>query len=240
MREYKISVKLKTMDMFRFLMRHEYGSFSGLFGLAISILALLSLVLGVADGDRNTTIILGFLALVFTVFNPIRLFMRAQKQIVMNPTFKAPIEYTFGEDGMHIAQGEEQMDVAWADMRKLVRGKKIMVLYLSKVVGYIFPKSQCGGHYEEIAAMIELKMAQARTGQTPEDQSVATESDSEEEAKIEAQKKANAETVRQYKESLQKISLMKELRGGDGPRRYDMPPGEAEIWGDDEEEEEQE
>ena len=29
MKEYKISVKLNTLDMYCFLMRHEYGSFSG-------------------------------------------------------------------------------------------------------------------------------------------------------------------------------------------------------------------
>ena len=244
MKEYKISVKLKTMDMFRFLMRHEYGSFSGLFGLAISILALISLLLDVAEGDRNTMIILGFLALVFTVFNPIRLFLRAQKQIVMNPSFKAPIEYTFGETGLHIAQGEEQMDVAWGDMRKLVHGKRIMVLYLSKVVGYIFPKSQCGGHFDEIAAMINLKMAQARSGAVEENseevaQVEATKELTEEEIERAEKRASDEESARRYKESMKKISLMRELRGGDGPNRYAMPPGEAEIWGDDEENEEE-
>lgn len=169
MKEYKISVKLNTMDMYRFLMRHEYGAFSGLLGLAVSILALISLLLGVGEGDRNTQILLLVVALLFTVVNPIRLFLRAQKQIVMNPTFHEPIEYTFGANGLHIAQGEVEMDVAWADMTKLVKGKKIMILYLSKMVGYIFPKSQCNGYYDAIGGMIQEQMALAKTAQIRSD-----------------------------------------------------------------------
>lgn len=173
MKEYKINVKLNTMDMYRFLMRHEYGAFSGLLGLAVSILALVSLLLGVGEGDRNTQILLALVAVLFTVINPIRLFLRAQKQIVMNPTFHEPIEYTFGANGLHIAQGEVEMDVAWADMTKLVKGRKIMILYLSKMVGYIFPKSQCGGYFDAIGGMIQEQMALARAAKNAEKQSGA-------------------------------------------------------------------
>lgn len=230
MKEYKISVKLVTMDMYRFLMKHEYGAFSGLFGLAMSILALAALVLGVGEGDRNTQILLVLLASCFTVLNPIRLFLRAQKQISMNPTFHEPIEYTFGEEGMHIAQGEVQMDVPWSDMKKLVRGRKIMVLYLSRVVGYIFPRSQCAGHFEEIAAMIELKMAQAKSaGQNA--------ADSESADKTEAGNETDKEAARKLGEAMRKASLARGTEGsGKGKRKYDMPPGEAEIWGDDDSE----
>lgn len=234
MKEYKIRVKLNTLDMYRFLMKHEYSAFSGLFGLAMSILALVALVMGVGDGDRNTQILLVLLASCFTVLNPIRLFLRAQKQITMNPTFHEPIEYTFGEVGMHIAQGEVEMDVPWADMKKLVRTKKIMILYLSKVVGYIFPRSQCGGRYDEIAAMIELKMAQEKTADMPEEEAV-TSADPNESNEPEKKADAEKEQARKLREAMQKASQARELSGGSGKRKYDMPPGEAEIWGDEDE-----
>ena len=60
MKEYKISVKLNTLDMYCFLMRHEYGSFSGLFGLAVSLASLAALLAGVGREDRNTQILLCF------------------------------------------------------------------------------------------------------------------------------------------------------------------------------------
>lgn len=236
MKEYKIRVKLNTLDMYRFLMKHEYSAFSGLFGLAMSILALVALVMDVGEGDRNTRILLVLLASLFTILNPIRLFLRAQKQITMNPTFHEPIEYVFGEEGMHIAQGEVAMDVPWKDMKKLVRTKKIMILYLSKVVGYIFPRSQCDGRFDEIAAMIELKMAQSKTADMPEQEQQMPEEQEGSNAKADAER----EQARKLREAMQKASLARELNGGDGKRKYDMPPGEAEIWGDDEDADERE
>lgn len=230
MKEYKISVKLNTLDMYCFLMRHEYGSFSGLFGLAVSLLSLAALIAGVGKDDRNTQILLGLVAVCFTILNPLRLFFRAQKQLTLNPTFHKPITYTFGEAGMHIAQGEEQMDVAWAEMKKLVRGKRIMILYLSKVVGYIFPKSQCNGQYEEIAAMIQLKMAQAQT----EGAQVLEEHNVEETETKTSEEPDSGEEV--PKETLEELlhAARKRSGGKKTARTYDMPPGEAEIWGDEE------
>lgn len=210
-KEYKISVKLKTMDMFSFLMRHEYSAFSGLFGLAVSILAAVALAFGVAEGERNAQILLGLVAACFTVINPLRLFFRAQKQITLNPTFHKPIEYTFREEGIHVTQGGQEMDVAWTDMKKLVTGKRIMILYLSRVVGYIFPKAQCGGNYEEISAMILEHMRLEKEAGLPQP---AAEPLTEEEA---------AEPG------------MSEDGEPGGKRKWMMPPGEAEIWGEDEE-----
>ncbi len=225
MKEYKISVKLNTLDMYCFLMRHEYGSFSGLFGLAVSLASLVALLAGVGREDRNTQILLGLVAVCFTILNPLRLFFRAQKQLTLNPTFHKPIEYTFAEAGMHIAQGEEQMDVAWADMKKLIRGRRIMILYLSKVVGYIFPKSQCKGQYEEIAAMIQLKMAQASAKSAVAEQG---EPDKEGQKDVD---EVPEETLEELRKAAWKRSGKKKTA-----RNYDMPPGEAEIRGDDEEE----
>lgn len=207
-KEYKISVKLNTMDMYCFLMSHEYSAFSGLFGLAVSLLAIVALVLGVGEGDRNTQILLGLVALCFTVLNPLRLLLRAQKQITLNPTFHKPIEYSFGEAGMHIAQDGQEMDVAWGDMRKLVTGKRIMILYLSKVVGYIFPRSQCGGKYEEISAMITAHMDQAKAalGEAP----------------------ASGGSIQEAGKA----------SGLDEGEKWRQPPGEAEIWGDSEDDQE--
>ena len=90
--------------------------------------------------------------------------------------------------------------------------------------------------------MIDLKMAQARSGVQASEE--ITEGENGTQASPEmtedaAKRAANEESARKYKESLRKISLMRELRGGDGPNRYEMPPGEAEIWGDDEENEEE-
>ena len=274
MKEYKISVKLNTLDMYSFLMRHEYGSVSGLFGLGVSLVSLVALLAGVGRGDRNMQILLGLAALCFTVFNPLRLFFRAQKQLTLNPTFHKPIEYTFGEAGMHIAQGEEQMDVAWIDMKKLVHGKRIMILYLSRVVGYIFPKSQCGEQYEELAAAIQLKMAQAQSGasaagteqtadgrtkagteQTADGRTetgmeisseVVRKEGDEENGKEESRESDEARKASDQKlrEAAEKARLARQIEAigrkssskDRTTRRYDMPPGEAEIWGEDDDE----
>ena len=50
---YSYDIKLTLWDMFVFLMRHEYGSFSGLFGLGVSLFAAVGLCLGWAGEDST-------------------------------------------------------------------------------------------------------------------------------------------------------------------------------------------
>lgn len=165
---YSYDIKLTLWDMFVFLMRHEYGSFSGLFGLGVSLFAAVGLCLGWAGEDSTMLFVYVLIALMFTVLNPLRLFTSAAQQLSKNPTFQTPITYSFDEDGVHLRQGELSNDNKWDELSKLAKGRSIMVLYVSKKIGYILPKSALGSDYDEVAEYINAHMEAAKADEKEE------------------------------------------------------------------------
>ncbi|MCR4777416.1 MAG: YcxB family protein [Lachnospiraceae bacterium] len=165
---YSYDIKLTLWDMFVFLMKHEYSSFSGLFGLCVSIFAIAGLAFGWAGEDSNMFFVYIVIALMFTVLNPLRLFMSAAQQLSKNPTFQTAITYSFDEDGVHLRQGELANDNKWEELSKLAKGRSIMVLYVSKKIGYILPKSALGSEYDEVAQYITSHMEAAKAAEKEE------------------------------------------------------------------------
>ena len=165
---YSYDIKLTLLVMFVFLMKHEYSSFSGMFGLGVSVLAFVGLLLGWAGENSNLLFVYVLIALMFTVLNPLRLFTSAMQQLSKNPTFQTPIRYTLDNDGVHLSQGELSNDNKWEELSKLAKGRSIMVLYVSKKVGYILPKSALGADYDEVAEFINTHMEAAKAEEKEE------------------------------------------------------------------------
>ena len=90
----KFTTNIKTNELFQFLLRHSYAGISGKVGLVISLAAAVMFLRGISDfaGNETKMIVLGFLALLFTVVNPVMLYTRAKKQKLMNPAYKNAME----------------------------------------------------------------------------------------------------------------------------------------------------
>ena len=84
-KEIRINVRIGTMDLFSFMLYHTYTNLSGLFGLGLSLLSFAMLIGGFAAGDTVKTIILLVLGLLFTVVNPMMLFVKSKQQAMNNP-----------------------------------------------------------------------------------------------------------------------------------------------------------
>ena len=92
MEEIKFSVKMKVIDMYRFLMYLSYSGRSCVINMVISVGALVLLFAGVAD-STGAKVALGLIAALFLVVNPIFLYYRAAKQVKLNPAYEKPMDY---------------------------------------------------------------------------------------------------------------------------------------------------
>lgn len=153
----KATVKLKTADMFCFLMHYTYSALSGIIGVLFSIGATVLLVLMWKDLDIAYKFLLIVCALLFTVINPFMLWKRAKRQVLTSPALKEPITYVFSANGVNMSMGKEKADLAWADFYKIKKVVGRYILYTSRIRSNIVPAS-CFENEEDaagVAAMIK-------------------------------------------------------------------------------------
>lgn len=154
-KEVEFSILLRVKDMFHFLIKHNYTSFAGLFGVFLSGSAWVWLLLSFPDNSAFKNVLLLIGGLLFTVVQPIQLYMKAAQQIKLNPMFQEPILYKMGNNGITVSQKNETLPIAWADVYKVVETKTSIILYLSTIHAYIFPKEQCKEQQESILQIIK-------------------------------------------------------------------------------------
>lgn len=147
------SVKIKTKHMYSFLLHFCYSSIKDWFGVFLSIIALVVLVVRFEQLDDMGKIILLLIGLLFTIINPVMLYFKAKKQILLNPIFKNEIVYQFNEEGIEVCQGETTAAVAWEQIFKVIVTRKLLLIYTSKIHASILPLDQI--EQEKILPYIE-------------------------------------------------------------------------------------
>lgn len=155
MEQIKLTVKMETANMYDFLLHHSYASVGGIFGVIISGVAFLYLILnfnGLSDGQR-VLLILG--SLLFTVINPILLYTKAAKQVKLVPMFKEELEYVLSEDGVLVRQKEEELSTPWNEIQRVVETKKNIIIYVTRVRAFVLPKNAIGKQYNDVTCLIK-------------------------------------------------------------------------------------
>lgn len=137
----KVTVKLKTADMFCFLMNYTYSSLAGIVGVLFSIGAVVLLVMLWGQLDIAYIFMLVVCALLFTVINPVLLWKKAKLQVNTSPALKEAMTYTFDEMGVHMALGNEKASVAWVDIFKIKKIFGRYMVYTSRIRANIIPVS---------------------------------------------------------------------------------------------------
>ena len=138
------------------MFRHTYTSFSGWFGVLLSVIALAMLIIGWRQYDIIHIAALGVLALLFTVVQPFQIVLRAKNQIKRQDMFHDTLIYNLCDEGILVRQGEQYVNVDWKDISKVVYTKKAMFVYTSPVRAFILPYDQIGD-IEEFKKIIREK-----------------------------------------------------------------------------------
>lgn len=140
----EFDIKMRTKDMYKFLLCHTYSSFSGWFGVILSLIALGLLVMDFDGYDDAAKLVLIMIALAFTVLNPLMLLSTAKRQVLTNAVYKKPLHYTLTEEGIAVSQDDQEETMLWDRIRKVKQFGGVYIVYTSKVHAFIFPLDQLG------------------------------------------------------------------------------------------------
>ena len=149
-----IETQIDNKSMYEFMLNHTYKSLMGFVGVFFSLLAVFALVVYWNDYDITRKLIFVFIALLFTVINPVALYFKSKKQVKMNDSFHHPLCYVFSTKGVDVKQGEQSLHINWEDIIKIVSTKNLIVIYLSPINAFIFPKKQIGDKFDDFKKII--------------------------------------------------------------------------------------
>ena len=141
-----LTVKIEAGDLYDYMLMHSYNSPAGLLGSTFGAVLIVF-----AFATRQWIFVV--LGLVMLLYLPWTLFIKSRRQILANPSFQEPLQYTLDEEGLTVSQGEAQEKMGWEDMHKAVSTGRSIILYTSPVNATIFPKKQLG---EERMAVVEM------------------------------------------------------------------------------------
>ena len=157
----EIEVKLTAKDLWKFSMYHSYRGLQGLFNIIFSVAAVFLLITTWNSNSASYRVLLIVCALMFTVWQPGILYLKALKQ-AKNPAIQNAMTLTFDENGIMVSQGEEILEIKWENIGKVDRMKDMMIVYMDRVHAYLLPDSVTGEKKTAIRGLIKEKLPPVR------------------------------------------------------------------------------
>lgn len=151
-----LEVSITGKDMFDYNFYHNYRQFSGILSFLLGVLMLVLCVMSAGEGANiSYVLITGFLGVYFTFMTPVRILFKSYQQVQLTPTFKKPISYTVTEEELIIEQDGVKGAIPMDDIVKAVDTGKSIILYVSRVRAYIFPKRELGDKQEQFVDILK-------------------------------------------------------------------------------------
>lgn len=146
-------VKISVNNLFEFMMNSNYASFRGFVSVAFSIVCLVGTIHFWNDLSVVQRVLMIFMAMMFTVIAPIEYYIRARRQAKRG--FMDEFEYSFDKQGMTIRKGEEESELPWETVMKVINTKHLVAIYFSPIRAIIIPKKCIGEKFDELKELIE-------------------------------------------------------------------------------------
>ena len=143
--EFKVNITVK--DIFSFLINNTYRKLTGVIWIVFSIAVLVIAIYTWGDVKIANSILLIVMSLLYTVVNPIMLYLKAKAQVKNNDYFNDELIYRTNSKGITVCQGIESTTVKWDEMWKAVKYGGIVVVYVTTIRAFILPIRCIGEQY---------------------------------------------------------------------------------------------
>lgn len=150
----QVSIRVEAIDMFFFMLQHAYRSVAGICGVLFSVIAFVVLLWTYGTVNISYTILLAVCSTLFTIINPLMLFTKSIKQVVLNPAMKTPITYIFGKTGFTMKQGKEEASAEYNSLYRIRDTKNYIYLYGTGNRANIISKKQLGKDAKKVTEWI--------------------------------------------------------------------------------------
>lgn len=160
-RKFHFHIRMTARDLWGFSMYHSNKGYLGIFNLLFTLAALWLLVTRWGEFDIPYRLLLLVCALMFTVWQPFLLYLKARKQ-ARGAAVKEPVDITCSEEGMVIEQNGQRQEVSWQQVASVRRMKGQLIIYMSRIHAYLLPDRVVGEQREELWNLIREAVPKER------------------------------------------------------------------------------
>lgn len=157
---------ISEQDLFKFNIKHNYTSFNGVVTVILAVVILVISIMSASTMEVPKLLMYLLIVLIFIVFPPMNLKLRAAQQFKGNGVFTKPLHYKLDENGVTVTSElqEEAAVLPWEYIYKVTTSNNYLYIYSSRVNAYILPKSQVIDKYPEIKIIFEKYVTDYKLG----------------------------------------------------------------------------
>ena len=158
----KARVKMTAKEIFDFSMYNSYHCFSGVIGLFISLCAFVGAILCIGNTNVLNVVLLFIVALMFTVIQPLMIYIKSNNQAKKNKSVGGYLEYTFDDNGITVTDGNVTDNIKWEIILKISNTKNLVLLYTTRMRAFIIPKNSVEGDFKQFKDFVNTKAKNAQ------------------------------------------------------------------------------
>lgn len=155
------TVKLTAKDLWKFSLYHSNKGMLGIFNVIFSLAAIFLLVTTWGSNTAMYRALLIICALMFTVWQPFLLYLKAAKQS-KSPVIQNPMDLSFSREGIVVTQGTERLELIWENIGRVERIRGMIIVYMDKVHAYLLPDSITGEKKEALSELFRESLPAER------------------------------------------------------------------------------
>lgn len=158
----EFDAKLSAKDLFLFNVLQAYKGLQGIVSLVLPAIIFGYTFICKDEVDDRTFVVNIVLGLVFLLYIPVTLWLRANKVVKMDPVLSKPLHYEFGEEQICVSQGAEKAEFEWDNIYRMRTFGGLVLIYTNRIHAYIINKNQIVDEYAPLKELAQKKLVKYR------------------------------------------------------------------------------
>lgn len=158
---YQFRVEMNEKNLWMFSLYHANRGFLGVFNVLFSLASLYLLVTTWTYVPTPNRILLIVCVLLFTVYQPLTLLLKAKKQASL-AVMKEPITMTFTREEITVCQGEQEQTITWDQVVRAAGTKRMLMFYMDRIHAFLLPSEFMEGEREGLCEMLREVLPKER------------------------------------------------------------------------------
>ncbi len=152
---YRFNYKTTAFDFWQLSMYYTYGSIVGMCNIIFTVAMILLAVKFWGDINTVVRILLVLACCLFTVVQPLVIYLRARKQVSTLPTDMAIV---FDDAGVHVETGNQISHLKWKAIKRVAKKPTMIVVFSTTTHGFLLTNKALGDQKEEFYAYLVSKI----------------------------------------------------------------------------------
>lgn len=153
----RFRIQITAKDLWMFSMYHSNKGYLGVFNLFFTLASLWILVTRWSDVTVAYRILLLICVLMFTVWQPALLYMKAAKQ-AKTKAVKEPMDMTCSKEGILIEQAGQSQEITWDQIVKVEQVRGLLIIYMGRVHAYLIPEQTAAVCRDQLLELIRANL----------------------------------------------------------------------------------